>query len=124
MSEPSRLYGIPITEWVLRTSAKMNTPRSSNERSTWALAWYETYQELGGRNKASGTKGCPRAAAYGLWFLGRLPHSSRPHLDWPVLHVTEELGRNAAYAVIAANLCRDEPARALKETWEAVRLEF
>jgi len=97
---------------------------ASADRTDWTRCWYETYRELGGRSKASGNKACPRAAAYGLWFLGRISQGGRPRLNWPVSRVVEELGRNAAYAVIAAELYLEEPGRSLQETWQAVRLEF
>jgi Ethanolamine utilization protein EutJ (predicted chaperonin) len=38
--------------------------------------------------------------------------------------VAAELGRNAAYAVIAADLCVVKPSRSLDDTWKAVGVEF
>lgn len=122
-AEPGRLNGIPITGWVLGTIAKMTRERP-DDRTAWARCWYRTYRELGGRSQATGSKGCPRAAAYGLWVLGRIPQSGRPRLNWPVSRVFEELGRNAAYAVIAADLSKSGPAQSVQDMWPAVRLEF
>lgn len=122
-AEPGRLNGILIKDWVLGTIARM-TREHSDERSAWARCWYGAYHDLGGRSQASGNKGCPRAAAYGLWVLGRISQSGRPPLAWPVPRVREELGRNAAYAVIAADLAKVSPALSVQDVWPAVRLEF
>jgi hypothetical protein len=120
---PSKLFGIDVGEWVLGTSAKMRGANSA-ERSDWNRYWYETYRELGGGSEESGKKGCPCAGAYGLWFLGRTPRSGRPHLGWSVSQVRERLGKNAAYAVIAAKAHRANSQLSPRERWAVVRATF
>ncbi len=65
---PEILYKIPISLWVCGTAQKMKKRRSTDVR-VWTREWFETYQDLGGTNRHSGNKGCPRAAAsaFGTW---------------------------------------------------------
>jgi len=121
--EDGSLYRIPIVDWVLRTSAKMKQ-KASEERTDWRQFWSVTYRELGGQRSTCGDKPCPRAAAYGLWFLGRIPGSGRPRLNWTVPAVREQLGKNATYAVIAADLYAKAPKQSPRDTWQAVHREF
>lgn len=117
------LNGVPATGWVRNTIARMNL-QGSTRRADWARLWLQSYRELGGRSDSSGNKGCPRAAAYGLWLLGRVRDSGRPRQNWPVPQIVKELGKNAAYAVIAADLCASGFVGSAKEIWEAARDEF
>ena len=97
------LNRIPVTPWVSGTVARiLRTGR--DDAQTWNDCWYDAYVALGGRSKESGNKGCPRAAARGLWLLGRLRDGQRPLLSWNVAEVYRELGKNAAYASITADL--------------------
>lgn len=89
IGKEGRLYGIAVGDWVLGTIAKMK----GTERNDWAQFWRATYQELGGGSNAVGDKGCPRAGAYGLWYLGRIRKAGRPRLNWPLPRVVKELGR-------------------------------
>ena len=73
------LYKVPLSEWVLGTIQKMNELRSTDVRD-WTKVWYEVYQELGGKTPNSGNKGCPRVAAFGLWYLGLVKGGGRPRL--------------------------------------------
>ncbi len=67
---PQLLFGVPAVAWVGQTISKMNAIGTEN-KLIWNRLWLESYQSLGGK-RTSGEKGCPRAAAYGLWFLGRI----------------------------------------------------
>jgi len=81
----------------------------------------QTYQELGGRRDSVGRKGCPRAGTYGLWFLGRLARGGRPVLKWSLQRVNSELGKNATYAIIAADLLSEGIAISREQLWKAVQ---
>ncbi len=118
----TKLFGIDVRKWILGTSKKMAVA-GSTESKDWRRFWRDTYQELGGRS-TSGEKGCPGAGAYGLWFVGRVAETGRRHLDWRVAQVAEQLGKNAAYAVIAADSCRLNPDLTAGERWESVRQTY
>jgi len=98
----STLFKVAISEWVFRTAHAMDAAHSADD-AAWRKHWASSYWALGGRT-TSGSKGCPRSAAYALWYLGWLKCSTRPLVDWPVDRVRERFGKNAAYAVIAARL--------------------
>lgn len=121
--EPMVLNKIPVTPWVCGTADKM---RESNTESIadWNRFWLETYRELGGTSDKSGSKGCPRAAAYGLWYLGRVQESGRQARRLPVSEVSCELGKNAAYAVIAADLLQGGAPRCATSLWPLVQARF
>lgn len=95
------LSRIPVSEWVLRTAQAMVAAGAVDD-DPWRKHWASTYFALGGTSSEVARKGCPRSAAYALWHLGWLRDSSRPLLDWPVEGIRQQLGKNAAYAVIAA----------------------
>ena len=117
------LYGLPVSDWALRTALGMEATHAT-DTSTWAKHWADSYWALGGRS-SSGSKGCPRSAAYALWYLGWLKGSARPPLDWPIQRIAGHLGKNAAYAVIAAQaLTRQGFAQSHSALWERVRSEF
>ena len=117
------LYGLPVSEWVLRTALAMEATHAT-DTSTWAKHWANSYSALGGRS-SSGSKGCPRSAAYALWYLGWLKGSTRPPLDWPIQRIAGDLGKNAAYAVIAARLLTGQGfAQPHSALWRRVRQEF
>lgn len=118
------LYKIPVVAWVSGTAAQMEAA-GVEDRKTWSRYWVEAYQDLGGTSTSTGTKECPMCAAHGLWYLGLVKGSKRPPLTWSVNEVTNKLGKNAAYAVIALRLLRqDRRSRPLDQLWESVRQEF
>ena len=123
-ADPRRLFGVDIKEWVFQTAELMSEPTPLSDRSHWVRAWGETYSKLGGLSRSCGNKGCPRAAAFGLWYLGRLKATGRTLQKWPASRVVKELGRNASYAVIAADLYAGDPRQAPREAWRAVRRNF
>lgn len=100
---PALLLKIPLVPWVRKTIEKMSAI-AQDDRQTWSRAWLQAYVELGGTSENSGSKACPRSAAYGLWRLGRIAGSGKPFQNWPIERVREELGKNAAYAVLALDL--------------------
>ena len=94
------------------------------ETSDWVRFWLQTYRELGGQSIDSGNKGCPRAGAYGLWYLGRLVRGGRALQARPLLDVDRDLGKNAAYGLIAADMLDDGESASLSELWPVVRNEY
>ena len=68
-------------------------------------------------NLLAGEKGCPRAAGYGLWFLGRLVGGGRAVQNWPIDRVNKDLGKNAAYAIIAVDLLASGAKPSHQELW-------
>ena len=111
---PAVLFRIPLVLWVRKTMEKMNAI-GQGDSDTWNRFWLRTYTELGGASENSGSKGCPRSAAYGLWRLGRIVGSGKPFQNWSIRKVKERLGKNAAYAVLALDL--------LEVGWEAKDIE-
>jgi hypothetical protein len=71
-----------------------------DDRTAWNRAWMEEYTKLGGHSATCGEKGCPRAAAYALWYLGYVRGTNRMRMEWAIERVYAELGKNATYAVI------------------------
>ncbi len=102
-------YKIQLSNWVLGTIEKMNKA-DKLDFSTWSDYWYETYIELDGKSKESGTKVCPQHAAFGLWRLGLIRGSKIPYQNKPLSMVNDEFGKNATYAVIAVDLLRKQNA--------------
>ena len=117
------LNRIPVTSWVLGTAEKM---REANTEavSDWNRFWLKTYQELGGCSGESGSKGCPKAAAFALWFLGWLREGGRTLLSWAVPQINQDLGKNAAYVVIAAELLEKGASPATKQLWPLVQARY
>jgi len=117
------LFRVPISRWVLATAQAMDAAHTT-DAAAWRAHWAESYTALGGHT-TSGTKGCPRSAAYALWYLGWLKGAMRPHQDWPSARIHRRLGKNAAYAVIAARLLtRGTVAPFHSSLWPRVRDEF
>jgi hypothetical protein len=100
---PAVLLNIPLVRWVRRTIEKMNTAEKDDFK-TWSNYWFKTYKDLGGQSDSSGSKGCPKHATYGLWRLGRISNSGKAFQNWTLERVNKELGKNAAYAVLALGL--------------------
>jgi len=118
------LSRVPMSDWVLRTAQAMDDARGADD-AAWRKHWADSYWALGGTSDSVAHKGCPRTAAYGLWYLEWLKGSSRPLLDWPVQRVRDGLGKNAAYAAIAARLlARAGVAQSHGTLWTRVRQQF
>ena len=117
------LYKIPVWAWVSGTAGKMEAA-GVEDRETWSRYWVETYQALGG-TRTSGRKGCPRSAAYALWYLGWLKGSKRSALSWSINEIRDRLWKSAAYAAIAVHLLRQgAQSQPVDQLWESVRREF
>lgn len=111
---------IDKVRWVQRTIEKMQAV-GADDKQMWDRFWLETYFELGGKSRATGSKGCPKAAAYGLWYLGRISGSERPRQNWSIEKIREHLGKNAAYAVLAITLLDDKNTRSGQALWQEVQ---
>ena len=72
----------------------------------------------------SGEKPCPRAAAYALWYLGRIQDSGRQVQKLTIYEVRRALGKNAAYAVIAAELLHADGSQSVSTLWPRVQARF
>jgi hypothetical protein len=117
------LSNIPVKQWVLRTAAKMS--RSDTEALLdWHRCWLKSYRELGGRSGNSGSKACPKVAAYALWYLGQLCEAGRCPQAWTVREVNRDFGKNAAYAVIAAELLARGATSNAKSLWSLVQTRY
>jgi hypothetical protein len=117
------LSRVPISDWVLRTAQAMGAAGAADKKA-WRKHWADSYGALGGRT-TSGSKGCPRSAAYAMWYLGWLKGCARPLLDWPADRIHERFGKNAAYAVIAARLLAGSRAQQHHSAlWRRVQQEF
>lgn len=121
--EPMVLNKIPVTLWICGTADKMHES-DSKSISDWNRFWLETYRELGGTSDESGSKSCPRAAAYGLWNLGRVRESGRQARRLSVREVNRELGKNAAYAVIAVDLLQRGASQSASSLWPLVQARY
>lgn len=110
-------YKIPLVPWVRRTIAKMNAI-AKDDSKTWSRFWLQTYSELGGKKKNSGSKPCPKLAAYGLWRLGWIAESGKPFQDWAIEKIRREIGKNAVYALLTVDLLdRGWDARDINRLW-------
>jgi len=115
------LFGIPLTRWIRETVDKMNRAGRRDIHS-WSVYWLETYYELGGQSEASGSKGCPMHAAYGLWRLGRIKDTNIPYQLVEITHINQEYGNNAAYAILALGILENKQAAASKAgLWRQVQ---
>jgi len=115
------LFGIPLTRWIRGTIEKMNKAGRRDIQS-WSDYWLKTYYELGGRSEASGSKGCPLHAAYGLWRLGRIKETNIPYQLMAINHINQEYGNNAAYAILALDLLGKKQAAETKAgLWRQVQ---
>lgn len=117
------LNHIPATRWVTGTLARV-LRIGREDPQTWNACWYDEYTALGGTKSTTGTKPCPRAAARGLWLLGRLRNGKRPLLSWNTAEVYRTLGKNAAYASITADLLATNPGQSASDLWPQVQREF
>ena len=110
---PAVLFNIPLVRWVRRTIERMNTA-GKDDFETWSNYWFQTYKDLDGQSDSSGSKECPKHAAYGLWRLGRISNSGKTFQNWTLERANEELGKNAVYALLALSLL--ERKRCQKDT--------
>lgn len=118
------LNKIPVSAWVSGTAEKMEAT-GVEDRRAWSSYWVETYKALGGASSSTATKGCPKCAAYALWYLGWLKGSKRPALSWSVNEIRHNLGKNAAYAAIAVRLLRQgAQPYPVDQLWKSVGHEF
>jgi hypothetical protein len=120
--EPT-LFKVPAIKWVLDTSQKMQKLGAS-DRASWNRLWLETYEKLGGQSSSCGTKPCPRAAAYGLWYSGAINGSIRRIDPEDTRRIRDELGKNAAYAVLAHACLKNHCDQNTQELWRSVRLQY
>ena len=117
------LNRIPVAEWVCGTADKMREA-GAESASEWRRFWLQTYWEPGGTSQMSGEKACPKAAAYALWYLGRIQDSGRQVQKLTIQEVHRALGKNAVYAVIAAELLHAEGSQSVGTLWPRVRARF
>jgi len=64
-----------LWDWIRGIIEKIKEAYAKEE---WNKTWFKTYKELGGERPYSGNKGCPRAAAYCLFMMGRIKESNMP----------------------------------------------
>lgn len=115
---------IPVKLWVRGTIDKMDR-FSKTDIDSWGNYWLSTYFELGGLSRASGSKGCPLHAAYGLWRLGRIERTNIPYSRKPITEIKEVYGKNVAYAVIALEILEKNQAAITNEgLWAQVQTAY
>lgn len=118
------LNKIPVTQWIRGTIEKMNKAGKQDSQS-WNDYWFETYKELGGQSEESGTKGCPKHAAYGLWRLGRIKETNIPYHHQAINSINQEYGKNAVYAILALDLLEKYQDSGNKTNlWNQVREQY
>jgi len=112
-----------LWEWVKGTIDKicLAEPITISE---WNGAWERTYFELGGKKRSSGTKGCPKKAAYTLYYLGRITGTNRPCLDWSYQKIKNELSKNGVYAILAVELLKKDPDLNLHDLWLRIKEKY
>lgn len=121
---PAVLFYIPLVDWVQQTIRQMNAA-GRDDFKTWSNYWLKTYVDLGGTNVInSGPKGCPKHAAYGLWSLGRIANGGRAFQNWTIGKINRELGKNAAYAVLALDLLEMKHNWSQTELWSKVQESY
>ena len=120
---PTILFNIPLVHWVQRTIEQMNAT-GKDDFQTWSKYWFQTYKDLGGISDESGSKKCPQHAAYGLWRLGRISNSGKAFQNWTLERINEELGKNAAYAVLALDLLESKSGWSKTELWSKVQESY
>ena len=106
-----------------RTAEKMQV-NSSDEKQRWNEYWLEAYFSLGGTKSNTGSKPCPKAAAYGLWYLGRIVGSNRTKLKWSIEQIRKHLGKNAAYAEMAIGLLEQKDYGSVHALWQEVQFLY
>ena len=95
------------------------------DSQSWNTFWYKTYEEKGGQSEESGTKGCPKHAAYGLWRLGRIKETNIPYQHQAINSINQEYGKNAVYAILALDLLeKHQDSRNKTNLWNQVREQY
>lgn len=117
------LFNISLVRWVRGTIERMNAA-GKDDIESWCNYWFQTYKDLGGTSDTSGSKGCPQHAAYGLWRLGRISNSGMPFQNWTLERVNKELGKNAAYAVLALELLESKHGWSKTDLWSRVQESY
>jgi hypothetical protein len=117
------LNKVCIVQWVMNTVEKM-LAQDRQDPQTWNSNWLRSYEELGGTSRASGAKGCPRAAAYGLWRMGLIAGGGVPRSELTIQQVEEKYTRNAAYVAIAASRISKQGNLEARDLWDIVRAEY
>lgn len=114
---------VQILDWVSRTVDRMRAT-GKGDIASWKAYWLETYYSLGGTKESVGNKGCPSAAAYGLYRTGWLLDSGVKPVRMEISDIYDFLDRNknATYAVIAGGLLFHGVDHA--ELWNRVRSTF
>jgi hypothetical protein len=121
---PGVLFSIPLTQWVRETIDKMNSS-GKHDFYSWNDYWRKTYLQLGGKSIKSGSKECPKHAAFGLWRLGRIKNANVSFQKVPITNIHQEYGKNAVYAVLALNLLAAKPSRISKAgLWRQVQEKY
>ena len=121
---PKVILRIPIGRWVQGTITRMRTA-GANDVATWNRHWFLTYRDLGGKSEKSGSKGCPRSAAYGLWRLGRIAGGGQQFQNFSLDRVKRDFGKNAAYALLALGFLENGRNHNASETlWSEVKREY
>lgn len=118
-----KLFNIQAKDWVLITSEKMKA-NNRQDASSWNAFWEETYYELGGNKSSISCKGCPKKAAYVLWYLGRIKNTGRDLVDLPINEVAKKLSKNGAYAILGQELLNNNPNLNKDQLFEEIQKEF
>jgi len=117
---PTILFNVPLVRWVKQTIEQMNVA-GKDDFETWSKYWFQTYKDLGGISDNSGSKECPKHAAYGLWRLGRISNSGKIFQNWALERINTELGKNASYAILALDLLESRNDWSKSELWSKVQ---
>ncbi|MBN2488270.1 MAG: hypothetical protein JXA98_04515 [Methanosarcinaceae archaeon] len=118
-----KLYQVPVKDWVLKTTEKMKK-NSKQDVSSWNKYWEETYFELDGKKASIACKGCPRKAAYTLWYLGRIKNSGRERINLSIDEVLEKFSKNGTYATLGQELLDNNPNLSKASLFEDIQKEF
>ena len=118
-----KLFHIQAKDWVVKTAEKM-MGNNRQDKGSWNTFWEETYFELGGNKSSIACKGCPKNAAYTLWYLGRIKNTGRDRVDISVNEVTEKFSKNGAYAMLGQEILNNNPNLDKVSLFEEIQNEF
>ncbi|MDE2721890.1 MAG: dTMP kinase [Gemmatimonadota bacterium] len=108
------LYKINLKDWVLNTIEKVE--RGNN----WNCAWKETYFELGGKTRESGSKFSPMNSAEVLYRLGRIKGSGQRFRN-PELKEIWNYSTNGVYAILALKFISEKPDISRSALWPMIQ---
>ena len=108
------LYKIDLKYWVLNTIEKVE------KGVDWNHAWKETYFDLGGKRRESGSKFSPMNSAEVLYRLGRIKGSGQPFRN-PELKEIWNYSTNGAYAILALKFISKKPDISRSELWPMIQ---